>query len=408
MTFEDVSTSFRKVVIERQYYRVITATFTHLNILHIVFNMASLYSIGMVEAARGSLFYAEQTVLLIFASQVAWMGLVYLAARWLPEGAGVGMIDSSAVGYSGVLFGWMTLLSVLMPGGAISIMGFGIPMAFAPWASLFLTQLIMPQASFTGHLSGIVAGYAIGFGLFSWVTGYWLWTTAALLCLVMLLSLRANASTARLLGCLTVSPAFVAHTGLGASVADLAAAAGAAPAARRYMDGGVLRVERGLREGDIEVTGRAEVTTGAAPAAAAAATAAGVAGAGGGGPAPAAGAAAASAGATAPRLLAAPAAAAAGASGAAAAATAGAEAAGAGGRGGLSSLWSRMTGRGTVTPSSSNSGGAATRSSGGGSRYQRVAADDGGDRETEGLAMTSVPPSGPASGAGAVPAAPGP
>jgi len=258
--FEDVATSFRKVVLERQFYRVITATFTHLNLLHLVFNMASLYSIGAVETARGSYWYLQYTVLLIWTSEAVWMGITYLLLRF---GRSAAMADSSAVGYSGVLFGWMTLVSIVQPGMGISFMGFSVPMAIAPWVSLVITQIIMPQASFMGHLSGIIAGYAAGWGLFAWLTDYWLWTSTAILCVVALLSLKANSNTGSLLTRFVgVSPDFMAHTGLGGSVAEVAAASDAQGAGGRlYMHGGVLRVERGLQAGDIEAGAPAAVAT---------------------------------------------------------------------------------------------------------------------------------------------------
>ena len=50
-----------------------------------------------------------------------------------------------------------------MRGGRVSVMGISgldMPAKFSCWASLAITQLIVPQASFTGHLCGIIAGLA--------------------------------------------------------------------------------------------------------------------------------------------------------------------------------------------------------------------------------------------------------
>lgn len=41
-----------------------------------------------------------------------------------------------------------------------------MPMYLAPFASLVITSVLIPKASFLGHLSGIIAGYAISTGVF--------------------------------------------------------------------------------------------------------------------------------------------------------------------------------------------------------------------------------------------------
>jgi len=55
----------------------------------------------------------------------------------------------------------MTILAV---GGVanFSVFGFGnIPMYLTPFASLILTSIIIPRASFVGHLSGILVGFLV-------------------------------------------------------------------------------------------------------------------------------------------------------------------------------------------------------------------------------------------------------
>ena len=41
----------------------------------------------------------------------------------------------------------------------------GVPLYLAPFASLIVTSLLIPKASFLGHLSGILAGYLLSFRL---------------------------------------------------------------------------------------------------------------------------------------------------------------------------------------------------------------------------------------------------
>ncbi len=87
--------------------------------------------------------------------------LYYVAINWLKQEH---MTRLYCVGYSGVLFGWMAELSIRNPGGIASLSLFGlinVPLYLAPFGSLILTSLLIPQASFVGHLAGILAGYAI-------------------------------------------------------------------------------------------------------------------------------------------------------------------------------------------------------------------------------------------------------
>ncbi len=56
---------------------------------------------------------------------------------------------------------WMALLA---GSGVASFSVFGmadIPMHLTPFASLILTSIIIPRASFIGHLSGILVGYMV-------------------------------------------------------------------------------------------------------------------------------------------------------------------------------------------------------------------------------------------------------
>lgn len=71
----------------------------------------------------------------------------------------------SAVGYSCVVFGWMTIVSVKQPSMRLDIFGlFNLPIALAPFESLVITSIMVPQASFVGHLAGIIAGYILSLG----------------------------------------------------------------------------------------------------------------------------------------------------------------------------------------------------------------------------------------------------
>ena len=69
--YDEVGMSYSKVVGQRQYWRCITATFSHVSLLHLLFNMSSLWSLGVVEQMGGrgdgwgSAWYARYTLVMI-------------------------------------------------------------------------------------------------------------------------------------------------------------------------------------------------------------------------------------------------------------------------------------------------------------------------------------------------------
>ena len=65
-------------------------------------------------------------------------------------------------------------------------------MTLAPFASLLITQLLVPRASFMAHFSGILAGFVVALGVFTWVTPYWFYTSLVYCVLGLLVNLRAT------------------------------------------------------------------------------------------------------------------------------------------------------------------------------------------------------------------------
>ncbi len=65
--------------------------------------------------------------------------------------------------------------------GRWDFFGLTIPYYMAPFVSCLIIQLLVPNASFIGHLSGIFAGMLISFSLFEWFTGGIFWFTFILI-----------------------------------------------------------------------------------------------------------------------------------------------------------------------------------------------------------------------------------
>lgn len=47
-----------------------------------------------------------------------------------------------------------------------------VPIVFAPISSLVIIKIFVPQSSFIGHISGIIIGYFIQFGLYLWFSNF--------------------------------------------------------------------------------------------------------------------------------------------------------------------------------------------------------------------------------------------
>jgi membrane associated rhomboid family serine protease len=77
----------------------------------------------------------------------------------------------TAVGYSCVVFGWMTILAAKQPSLKLNIFGV-LSISFAPFESLIFTSIMVLQASFIGHLSGIIVGYSIAWDQIHWMNNY--------------------------------------------------------------------------------------------------------------------------------------------------------------------------------------------------------------------------------------------
>eukprot|EP00899_Mesostigma_viride_P018663 jgi/Mesvir1/26799/Mv20566-RA.1 len=177
--YADVGLSYERFVTDGQYWRAVTASLSHISLLHLLFNMSSLWGLGVIETAgtmfaMGSWYYLKYSVVIMVLSMLLLVGIYWLLINKLGQEQ---HRHVTAVGYSAVVFGWMTVLSLKRPSYSLNILGASVPFSLAPFGSLVLTSLLVPQASFLGHLCGIVVGLAIGWDLLEGVSDYW-WACA--------------------------------------------------------------------------------------------------------------------------------------------------------------------------------------------------------------------------------------
>lgn len=160
--YQHVGASYDLVVHGKQVWRLLTAQLSHVSGLHLLFNCSSLWSMGYAEAQRGSVLYLSYTALFLVLSSVGIMGLYALAVNAFRREQDA---HTLMVGYSCVVFAWMAYLAT-SAGATATYSLFGavpIPANLMPLGALVFTSVIVPQASFVGHLSGLVAGYVMAF-----------------------------------------------------------------------------------------------------------------------------------------------------------------------------------------------------------------------------------------------------
>eukprot|EP00850_Spirogloea_muscicola_P010559 SM000062S19945 [mRNA] locus=s62:652738:654623:+ [translate_table: standard] len=194
--YADVGINYEAVVTQCQYWRLLTAAFSHVSVVHLVLNMSALWSIGTAEAlgnlGLGAKYYLKQTLVLLLLSGPLVIAMYHLLIHRFRLVTHLWLImyllsdhyrRVVAVGYSCVVFGWMTVLAVKQPSSRLDLFGlFSLPINLAPFESLVLTSIVVPQASFMGHLAGILVGYAVAWEILPALSDYWtvsllLWLT---------------------------------------------------------------------------------------------------------------------------------------------------------------------------------------------------------------------------------------
>jgi membrane associated rhomboid family serine protease len=133
-------------VADGAYWQLVTSMFTHVDLLHIGFNMLALWFLGpQLEAAIGR----SRFLVLYFLSGLAGSAFVYALSP----------AHSSTVGASGAIFGLM---------GALLIIAIKIGADFSPilmWLGLNVVLTFVGRGfiSWQGHLGGLVGGVLIAF-----------------------------------------------------------------------------------------------------------------------------------------------------------------------------------------------------------------------------------------------------
>eukprot|EP01033_Poteriospumella_lacustris_P007985 gene7985-5746_t len=139
--------------------RLFLSAIMHADDTHLYYNMLSLCWKGLhLEKTLGS---PRFLLLIVFSMAVApclHVAVAYFLYQIIGLDEYSAGYDICAVGFSAVLFSLKYVWNILSP-ETTSLMGFSVPSRYAAWFELVLISLVTPNASFIGHLAGILAGY---------------------------------------------------------------------------------------------------------------------------------------------------------------------------------------------------------------------------------------------------------
>ena len=141
-----------------QAYRIFTSAFTHASFFHLLVNMTAFIQIGAfgLEMKLGSVTFA----LLVFLFTIL-CGIVHVflaSAMWYLLGMS-GYMNECAVGFSGVIFSLVVLDTAFSNIRQRDVFGLFVVNAYMyPFALIAIVQMLAPNSSFLGHLSGVVVG----------------------------------------------------------------------------------------------------------------------------------------------------------------------------------------------------------------------------------------------------------
>jgi rhomboid domain-containing protein 1 len=145
------------VLYQHEYYRIVSAAFVHGGIMHIAMNMSSLIQLGStLEVKFGSLNFLLYSIWSVLLVGFVYVIISYVLSIALQDPT---KLYESGVGYSGVLFSYAIIDSYHTTDTVRSVFGlFTVPAKIHPFILLILIQVILPNISFMGHVSGVLIG----------------------------------------------------------------------------------------------------------------------------------------------------------------------------------------------------------------------------------------------------------
>lgn len=139
--------------------RILYATLAHLDAPHLFYNMVSFLLKGKTLEQRYGLWrFALIICAFTLLQSILFLGMQSALAWYLDEPL---YRYQCALGFSGVIFALKVLTHHLLSGPVYFVGIVPVPSRWALWLELIMIQLLLPGASFLGHLAGILAGMLV-------------------------------------------------------------------------------------------------------------------------------------------------------------------------------------------------------------------------------------------------------
>ena len=152
----------------KEWKRLILSSFYHLDDMHLYYNMVSFIWKGItLERKLGKRKFIILLAVFSIATQITMLGLNQLFATIFLNKY---YLRTCAAGFSAVIFA-LKVLTTASSNGNEQILGLPIvvPTKYACWVELIVIQIMVPNASFTGHLAGILVGLMYIYGPLKWI-----------------------------------------------------------------------------------------------------------------------------------------------------------------------------------------------------------------------------------------------
>lgn len=140
----------------REYRRLVLSVLEHGDDIHLYYNMLSFLSKGRtLEHHFGSTYFAYLLTVFSVLTSATYVGLEVLLSELTHDKQ---HYKTCAIGFSGVIFALKVLTTHYWETGYRRYFGMRVSAKYAVWLELLAIQLMVPNASFVGHLAGILVG----------------------------------------------------------------------------------------------------------------------------------------------------------------------------------------------------------------------------------------------------------
>lgn len=145
----EVCLSVNEIFSRKQWLRLILSPFFHGDDWHLYYNMISFSLKGRsLEQKYGSVYFLVLLAVFTVSCSLMYICLEFLAFQLLKTPS---ILDSCAVGFSGVIFALKVLTTHNLPSGTIHAFGtFPVPSKYTYWVELIAISLMTPNVSFAG------------------------------------------------------------------------------------------------------------------------------------------------------------------------------------------------------------------------------------------------------------------